>query len=98
MKQAQVVIYGMVQGVGYRYFVAEKAEAAGLTGWVKNKKDGNVEALFQAFGKSPQEGQYQIQQVIEQCRQGPPLSNITNIDEKWEDVEDDEKYPGFAIQ
>ena len=98
MKQAHVVIYGMVQGVGYRYFVAEKAEPVGLVGFVKNKKDGNVEALFQAPGKAEEEGEMIISQVIEECKEGPPLSNITNVDIKWESVEEDEKYDSFEIQ
>lgn len=46
--RAHILISGMVQGVGFRYFVADKAIELGLTGWVKNKKDGNVEAEFQS--------------------------------------------------
>jgi len=46
----QVLITGRVQGVGYRAWVEEQAVASGLEGWVRNRRDGSVEALFAAIG------------------------------------------------
>ena len=41
-----VLVSGRVQGVGFRYFVRERAEATGVTGWVRNLRDGSVEAVL----------------------------------------------------
>jgi acylphosphatase len=47
MRQAHIYISGVVQGTGFRIFIMEKAVAFGLHGWVKNRGDGKVEAIFQ---------------------------------------------------
>lgn len=44
MRRVHVVVSGLVQGVGFRYFVWRRAEALGVTGWVRNRRDGSVEA------------------------------------------------------
>lgn len=43
----RVVAHGLVQGVGFRYACVQQARALGLTGWVRNRRDGTVEALLQ---------------------------------------------------
>jgi len=48
----QVLITGRVQGVGYRAWVEEQAVASGLEGWVRNRRDGSVEALFAGNAKA----------------------------------------------
>ena len=70
--QVHVVISGTVQGVWYRASTKQKAEALGLTGWVKNTIDGNVEAVFE--GDEPV-----IAEMINWCRQGPPLAQVTDV-------------------
>jgi acylphosphatase len=70
--QVHVVISGRVQGVWYRASTKQKADELGLTGWVKNTRDGNVEAVF--------EGQVSvIDEMIAWCRKGPPLAHVTNV-------------------
>ena len=46
MRAVRVVVTGRVQGVGYRVWAARNAKALGLRGWVRNRRDGAVEALF----------------------------------------------------
>jgi acylphosphatase len=74
MKQlVHLSISGLVQGVGYRAFVELEAGTRGLEGWVRNRRDGSVEALI--FGEK-----HAIDGLIESCRQGPPSSRVTAID------------------
>jgi len=68
----QVTIRGRVQGVGYRAWVEYKAIACGLEGWVRNRRDGSVEAVFAG---SPQ----QVADMVAKCRRGPPSSRVDSI-------------------
>lgn len=66
-------IEGLVQGVGYRAFVASEARRLGLDGWVRNRSDGTVEAL--ASGERAQ-----VEAFIAACMQGPAGARVANID------------------
>ena len=69
----QVVVHGRVQGVGFRYAALEVAQAAGVTGWVRNRRDGTVEALVQGNGAA-------VDAVVAWCRRGPPAARVTDVD------------------
>jgi acylphosphatase len=71
--QARLTITGRVQGVGYRDWVITTGEHLGLTGWVRNRRDGAVEALI--VGEEDAVGQ-----MIEACRRGPSLARVDQID------------------
>jgi acylphosphatase len=71
----QVTIRGRVQGVGYRAFVAHQATAHHLEGWVRNRRDGSVEALF-AGPKAI------VADMIEQCRRGPAYARVETVDQE----------------
>lgn len=64
-----VRVSGRVQGVWFRRFTQQKAEAYGVSGWVKNLKDGRVEALLQGEEKN-------VRQVEAWMSQGPELANV----------------------
>ena len=68
-----VVIRGRVQGVGYRAFVEDAATSRGLHGWVRNRRDGTVEAMF----SGPEEA---VSRMIEDCRKGPYGARVDGID------------------
>ena len=68
----QVTISGRVQGVGYRAWVEYQAITIGLEGWVRNRRDGSVEALFAG---APQ----QVAEMIAMCRHGPPSARVTSV-------------------
>lgn len=68
----RLIIEGRVQGVGYRASFAKKAAALGLTGWVRNRRDGTVEAGIDGDATS-------IDAIILWARQGPPLAKVSNI-------------------
>jgi acylphosphatase len=72
MIRVHAKIIGRVQGVWYRQSTLEQAQRLGLAGWVRNSFDGSVEAIF--------EGEKEVvQQMIEWCRQGPPLAIVEEV-------------------
>jgi len=64
-----VLIRGRVQGVGYRAFLEYTALAHGLEGWVRNRRDGSVEAMLAGPAAK-------VAQVLEACRRGPPGARV----------------------
>jgi acylphosphatase len=69
----KVLISGKVQGVFFRFNTKKNADELGLSGWVKNTKDGKVEALFEGDEKD-------IYKMIEWCSKGPSNSKVTKVD------------------
>ncbi len=86
--RAHAVISGRVQGVCFRLETRAEAERHGVSGWVKNLADGNVEAVFEGDRKD-------VDLVLEWCRQGPPISKVTNVEVQQEDFTG--KFEGFEI-
>ena len=78
-----VVARGRVQGVGYRAFVEYQAIQRDLAGWVRNRRDGSVEALFAGSEKS-------VKSVIEACRFFPLPAHVDTLDQR-EGTEDELK-------
>ena len=68
-----VVVRGVVQGVGYRAFVEHEALRSGLEGWVRNRRDGTVEAVFSGADDV-------VATVIEACRRGPSAARVEAVD------------------
>ena len=66
-------VYGRVQGVGYRYFVKEKAQGLDIFGYVKNLEDGSVEILAQSREEN-------LQKLIEELKKGPFLARVDKLD------------------
>lgn len=71
--QARLTITGRVQGVGYRDWAIATGRRLGVTGWVRNRLDGSVEALI--VGNETTVGR-----MIEACRRGPPMAEVDEID------------------
>ena len=71
----QVTIRGRVQGVGYRYWVEQQATARGLEGWVRNRRDGSVEALF----AGPPDV---VSGTVALCRRGPASARVDAVEEE----------------
>lgn len=86
--RAQVVISGRVQGVFFRAETQRAAERIGVNGWVRNRSDGTVAAVFE--GSKPL-----VEQTIEWCRQGSPMSNVTDVNVQWEAYSG--QYDSFKI-
>lgn len=72
---SHVFVYGRVQGVGYRAWAAAEAQARELAGFVRNRRDGSVEALLVG-------AQADVAAMIEALRRGPPAARVEAIDER----------------
>jgi acylphosphatase len=69
------IIRGRVQGVGYRDFTEREARARGLTGWVRNRRDGSVEAVLAGPPAA-------VADMIAACRRGPFNARVDAVDER----------------
>ena len=87
--RAHLFIDGRVQGVFYRAFAREIAHALGLSGWVRNLRDGKVEAVLEGEKNA-------IQQAIQKYYAGPPGARVSNIEVQWEHYTGEEN--GFHIR
>ncbi len=81
-------IEGRVQGVGYRAFVERNAGALGLDGWVRNRRDGGVEAVVSGSPAA-------VDELIARCHAGPPASRVDRIEML---AEDEAAAPGFVVR
>jgi len=70
-----VTVRGRVQGVGYRYFVEREAQLRDLEGWVRNRRDGSVEAVF----SGPEDA---ITAMIAACRRGPSSARVDAVQDE----------------
>jgi len=71
-ERLRLIVSGRVQGVGYRYFTQRTARHLGVTGWVRNRGDGRVEAEAQAEPTV-------LAEFIAELRAGPPLGHVTDL-------------------
>jgi acylphosphatase len=73
MRTVRVRIAGRVQGVGFRYWTEDEARALGLAGWVRNRRDGSVEAVFSGAPGS-------VEEVLRRCRAGPAAAAVSAVE------------------
>jgi len=87
-RSVRVRLEGHVQGVGFRYWTERAATNLGLNGWVRNRRDGGVEAVFSG-------GADAVARMIERCRQGPPSARVDFVK-----VMDEAQLPppGFEVR
>ncbi len=78
--RAHVFISGHVQGVGYRDSTWDTAALLKLKGWVRNLRDGRVEAVFEGTSD-------RVQDILQWCHQGPPAAKVTDVSVLYEPPE-----------
>lgn len=82
LRRVHLWISGRVQGVFYRSTTSHEARRRGLTGWVRNASDGRVEAEVQGPRRA-------VDELIDECRSGPPMAKVTEVE-----VDDIDLEPG----
>jgi acylphosphatase len=87
----RVMIRGRVQGVGFRAWCEHEARRRAIDGWVRNRRDGAVEALFAGPSDT-------VADMIEACRRGPPLARVDALDVQDAGLDDlGHRRPGEAF-
>ena len=76
--RAHVVVTGRVQGVYFRYATRDEADMRGVKGWVRNMRDGGVEAVFEGDKEK-------VAELIEFCHYGPPAAKVSAVKVTWEE-------------
>ncbi|MDQ4149312.1 MAG: acylphosphatase [Actinomycetota bacterium] len=74
--RARVLISGRVQGVFFRQQTATRARSRRVSGWVKNLRDGRVEAVFEGDKEA-------VESIVDWCRRGPPHAVVEKVEVEW---------------
>jgi acylphosphatase len=80
--RARVVVTGRVQGVAFRAATVAEARRLALSGWVRNREDGAVEALAEGDRAG-------VEALVAWCRRGPPLARVSGVRVAWEEPRGD---------
>lgn len=89
MARAHVFVSGKVQGVFYRDTTKQVADKLSVRGWVRNLRDGRVEAVFEGADKT-------VEDMVAWCHEGSPLARPTHVERR--DDEPEEGYGTFDIR
>lgn len=89
MERVHVVVSGVVQGVFYRASTRDKALELGLSGWVRNLPNGDVEAVFEGNRET-------LEKMIGWCWVGPSAAQVDEVKIKWD--EKIENLVGFIVK
>lgn len=76
----RVVVHGFVQGVGFRFAAADAARTRGVAGWVRNRGDGTVEAVFEGTADA-------VGSMVQWCERGPRGADVTRVETSDEPAE-----------
>jgi acylphosphatase len=87
--RAHLIIRGRVQGVWFRGTTCQEARRLGLGGWVRNRRDGSVEAVFEG-------PRSEVQKIVVWCHRGPRMAQVDSVDLKWE--EPTGELAGFSVR
>ena len=87
-KQAKYIVHGLVQGVGYRYFVFRQAASLNLTGYAKNLWDGTVEVVAEGDEKN-------LETLFEYLKTGPSRSVVSKVEKEYKEFSG--KFDHFEI-
>jgi len=84
-----IVVTGQVQGVYFRYATKEEASMRGVKGWVRNRKDGSIEMVFEGEKE-------RVKELIDFCHHGPQLAKVSSVKVIWEEYTG--QFKDFSIR
>lgn len=84
----RIKVFGLVHGVGFRYYISRKAMELSISGYVRNCKDGTVEIIAQGEDK-------EVEELIEYSRIGPRFSDVSDVEVS--DIVNEVEFPSFKI-
>jgi acylphosphatase len=87
VKRAVVVVRGSVQGVFFRAEARDRARSLGVAGWIRNARDGTVEAAFEGDSAN-------VESMVDWCRRGPAGARVEEVEVAWVEPEGEQ---GFSI-
>ena len=86
--RAHVIVHGRVQGVWFRGTTRKEARKLGLTGWVRNRWDGTVEAVFEGSAVN-------VRRMVSWCHRGPRMARVESVELDWQDPTGE--YGDFSV-
>jgi len=89
MTAARIIIDGIVQGVGYRWFALHAASSLSLTGWVRNRMNGDVEVVVEG-------SKHDIETLITELKKGPRFARVEYANVEWRSPTG--KYTNFTVR
>ena len=89
LQRVHVIVHGRVQGVYFRASTRDRARQLGLSGWVRNRSDGNVEVLAEG-------PKTHLEQLITWCHGGPPGAVVTDLNVEWQEATGE--FVGFVVK
>jgi acylphosphatase len=78
-RRVRLQISGVVQGVSFRWSMEREARRLGVSGWVRNRRDGSVESVAEG-------DEAILKELIEWAHEGPPGARVTNVESEWSDA------------
>jgi len=88
MRRVRLRVRGLVQGVNFRYYASQEARRLGLSGWIRNREDGDVEALVEGEDEA-------VERFAAWCRRGPPAARVHAVER--EDLAGPKRYREFRV-
>lgn len=77
LARLHATVEGRVQGVSFRYFVSEQAQRLGVSGWVRNRFNGDVEVMAEG-------SRFDLEKLLIALHQGPPMALVSNVAAEWQ--------------
>ncbi|MBO0712100.1 MAG: acylphosphatase [Acetobacteraceae bacterium] len=87
MPAKRLIVTGRVQAVGFRMWMEQEARRVGVSGWVRNRADGSIEAVIAGDAAA-------VEEMMRACRRGPRLARVDRIEEE---LVDPPPEPGFRV-